>query len=58
MVYGPMAPGRIVALQLLFWAAVALAFAAMLAGSETRELYWLLAALAFAGWWLLRARWR
>ena len=53
-----MTPGRIVALQLLFWIAVALAFAALAATSETRELYGLLAALAFGGWWLLRSRWR
>ena len=53
-----MNPRRIVALQFLFWGAVALAFAALAAGSETRELYGVLAALAFGGWWLLRARWR
>ncbi|MGQ0543866.1 MAG: hypothetical protein ACT4P3_00835 [Betaproteobacteria bacterium] len=53
-----MAPGRIVALQLLFWAAAALALAALLAASEVRELYWLLAALTFGGWWLARSRWR
>lgn len=53
-----MTPGRIVALQLLFWAAVALVFAAMAAGSEVRELHWLLAALAFGAWWLARSRWR
>jgi hypothetical protein len=51
-----MTPARIVALHLLFWAAVALAFAAMGAGSEARELYWLLAALAFGAWWLARSR--
>ena len=53
-----MTPGRIVALQFLFWAAVALALATMLAGAETRELYWLLAALFLGGWWLARSRWR
>ena len=53
-----MTPGRIVALHLLFWAAVALVFAAMGASSEARELYWLLAALAFGAWWLARSRWR
>jgi hypothetical protein len=51
-------PGRIVTLQVLFWAAVALALAALLASSEVRELYWLLAAIAFGGWWLARSRWR
>jgi hypothetical protein len=51
-------PGRIVALQVLFWAAVSLALAALLAASDVRELYWLLAALTFGGWWLLRSRWR
>ena len=53
-----MSPGRIVALQFLFWGAVALAFAAMAASSDVRELYWLLAATAFGGWWLMRSRWR
>jgi len=53
-----MTPGRTLALQFLFWAAVALALAAMVATSEVRELYWLLAAMAFGGWWLARARWR
>jgi len=51
-------PGRIVTLQVLFWVAVALALAAMAAASEVRELYWLLAATALGGWWLLRRRWR
>ena len=53
-----MTPGRTVALQLLFWAAVALAFAAIAAASEAREFYWLLAAIALGGWWLMRSRWR
>lgn len=53
-----MTPGRTVLLQFLFWTAVALAFAAMAATSEVRELYWLLAAMAFGGWWLARSRWR
>lgn len=53
-----MTPGRIVTLQVLFWAAMALALAALLASSEARELYWLLAAMAFGGWWLARSRWR
>jgi hypothetical protein len=51
-------PARIVTLQVLFWVAVALALAALLASSDVRELYWLLAALTFGGWWLLRSRWR
>lgn len=54
----PMTPGRVVALQFLFWGAVALGFAAMAAASEVREFYWLLAAIAFGGWWLARSRWR
>ena len=51
-------PGRLVTLHLLFWAAVALALAALVAASEVRELYWLLAATALGGWWLARSRWR
>lgn len=51
-------PGRIIAAQLAFWAAVALLFAALWGSSEAREAYALAAALAFGAWWMLRARWR
>ena len=53
-----MTPGRILALQFLFRAAIALGLAAMVAASEARELYWPLAATALGGWWLARSRWR
>ena len=53
-----MTPGRTVILQVLFWIAVALALAALVASSEVREFYWLLAAFGFGAWWLLRSRWR
>lgn len=49
-------PGRILAVELLFWVALALLFAFLWSSGESRELYAFLAAGAFGAWWVLRAR--
>lgn len=51
-------PGRLLAAGLLFWLAMALAFAWLWSSGEATEWYAFLAALTFGAWWLLRARLR
>lgn len=49
---------RYILVDLLRWAALALLFAFLWAGAETRELYAALAFVAFAAWLALRPRQR
>ena len=47
---------RIVAVELLFWVALALLLAFLWSAGPARELYAGLAVLGFAAWWFLRVR--